>query len=65
MECYKMAYITFQNHTASIFNLAVCYDQIGKYNCAIKYFNLCIKLKPMTFQAFFGAALSNAKIGLY
>ena len=54
-----------ENHIPSLFNMAVCYDTISKYESAIKYFKICIELKPEMAQAYFGAALANMKIGNY
>jgi tetratricopeptide (TPR) repeat protein len=46
-----------------LYNLAVCYDHIGKYDCAINTFELCIGLKPEMPEAYIGSALSLLKVG--
>ena len=63
LDCFKMCYTIEETHVASIFNLAVCYDLLGKFKCAIKYFDMCIHLKPQMSIAYFGSAYCNVKIG--
>ena len=45
--------------------MAICYDTLNKFDCAIRYFNLCIQLKPCFEKAYLGACLSNLKINRY
>jgi tetratricopeptide (TPR) repeat protein len=65
LDCFKQAYVVYDTHIPSIFNMAISYDLIGKYKCAIKYFQIVIDIKPSMDQAYFGACLSNLKIADY
>jgi len=65
LDYFKQCYTIEQAHVASIFNIAVCYDLMGKFQCAKYYFELCIKMKPYMTEAYFGIILCNIKIGQY
>ena len=65
LDCFKMGYMVHDQHIANLFNLAVFYDLAGKHVCSAEFFSKVLSLKPDFIPAYFGASLSNLKIGDY
>lgn len=48
-----------------MFNLACCYEKIGKHTAALKQFDTLIVAKSSWTEAYYGASLSAFKLGQY
>jgi tetratricopeptide (TPR) repeat protein len=44
-----------------VFNLACVYSQLDRHTNAKKWFNLAIKIQPLSIDSYYGSALSDFK----
>jgi len=65
LNCYKQAIKIDPAHYPSMFNLACCYEKLGRFSSAKRWFDNLCSIKLDWADAYYGAALSAFKLGKY
>ena len=65
MQCYKQALMLNSNHYVAMHNLGACYERLGKFTAALRWFKRASLFAPHMHVAFVGATINFFKLGKF
>jgi tetratricopeptide (TPR) repeat protein len=65
IDCYKQAVIFNEKNFPSMYNLAICFERLGKFGSSLTWFSHAFKVMPTFDEAYMGSSLVLIKTGEY